>query len=343
MSLRLRLSLAIAAVAALVAAGIGFAVYDRAVDERLDTARRGVAEDVRRDRPAANTYGPIYSGMYLEYGARQEGAVTLRDRIPPALRDSVRSEPGRVFTVVLRGGDDPTVIGGTSLRDGGALFMQRRFGQDEAALRNLRRAIIQIVIGAALLGALVGALVAALISQPLRRAVALARRLADGDLQARLKPKGNNEIAELGRALDDMADALGTKLAELDQAAERERRFSADVAHELRTPITGLVAAASLLDDSPEGSMVRERASALAALVEDLLEVMRLESGIGGGAGRALRPRAPGARRRRPARAGRPHRRAGGPAWWRATRGESSACWRTCSTTPCATGSRRCA
>jgi len=123
------------------------------------------------------------------------------------------------------------------------------------------------------------ALVAALISQPLRRAVALARRLAAGDLQARLEPKGNSEIAELGRALDDMADALGTKLAELDQAAERERRFSADVAHELRTPITGLVAAASLLDDSPEGAMVRERASALAALVEDLLEVMRLESG----------------------------------------------------------------
>ena len=120
---------------------------------------------------------------------------------------------------------------------------------------------------------------AALISQPLRRSVALARRLAAGDLQARLRPKGNNEIAELGRALDDMADALGTKLAELDQAAERERRFSADVAHELRTPITGLVAAASLLDDSPEAAMVRERASALAALVEDLLEVMRLESG----------------------------------------------------------------
>src|SRR4029079_15976672 len=102
---------------------------------------------------------------------------------------------------------------------------------------------------------------------------------AAGDLQARLEPKGNSEIAELGRALDDMAGALGTQLAELEPAGERARRFSADVAHELRTPITGLVAAASLLDDSPEGAMVRERASALAALVEDLLEVMRLESG----------------------------------------------------------------
>src|SRR5262249_58661331 len=44
-------------------------------------------------------------------------------------------------------------------------------------------------------------------------------------------------------------------------------------------PVTGLVAAAALLDDSRAAGMVRERASALAALVEDLLEVMRLESG----------------------------------------------------------------
>ena len=51
------------------------------------------------------------------------------------------------------------------------------------------------------------------------------------------------------------------------------------MAHELRTPVTGLVAAAALLDDSRAAGMVRERASALAALVEDLLEVMRLESG----------------------------------------------------------------
>ena len=88
-----------------------------------------------------------------------------------------------------------------------------------------------------------------------------------------------------------MAGALSRKLGELDEAAEREKRFSSDVAHELRTPVTGLVAAAALLDDSRAAGMVRERASALAALVEDLLEVMRLESGEHA----AARPVRPGA------------------------------------------------
>ena len=248
MSLRLRLSIAIAAIAALVAAGIGFAVYERALQERLDTARRSVADDVRSRQPLSGVLPPgFYDNTFVEGASKTTngGARALGRRIPADLRSAVVANPGRVFTVVLRGGPNPVVIAGTTMSTGGRIYAQRKFAQDEAALRDLRRAIIQIVIGAAIAGALVGAAVAALIAQPLRRSVALARRLAAGDLNARLRPKGNNEIAQLGRALDDMADALGTKIAELDSAAERERRFSADVAHELRTPITGLVAAAT--------------------------------------------------------------------------------------------------
>ncbi len=121
----------------------------------------------------------------------------------------------------------------------------------------------------------------------MRRAVAVSRRLARGEPEARIRAGGRDEISTLGDALDDMADTLGAKLRELDQAAERERRFAADVAHELRTPITGLVAVTALLDDSQESEMARERATAIAHLVEDLLEVMRLE----GGSEEALRER----------------------------------------------------
>src|SRR4029079_19526872 len=55
--------------------------------------------------------------------------------------------------------------------------------------------------------------------------------------------------------------------------------FGAAAAHYLRTPLTGLTAAASLLDDDQVGGAIKERVSHLSGLVEDLLEIARLDSG----------------------------------------------------------------
>jgi signal transduction histidine kinase len=170
------------------------------------------------------------------------------------------------------------VLAGARRRNGGRIYVRQSFASDATALADLRVVLVQVGLAAAALGALLGVAISTLLARPLRRSASLARRLASGDLDARLRPRGSDEAAALGRALDEMAEALGNKLKELDDAAERERRFSSDVAHELRTPVTGMVAAAALLDETRAARMVRERASALAALVEDLLEVMRLDS-----------------------------------------------------------------
>ena len=72
--------------------------------------------------------------------------------------------------------------------------------------------------------------------------------------------------------MDRMADSLQERI-------EHEQRFVANVAHDLRTPVTGLVAAASLLEPDRVGTVVRERVARLHTLVEDLLEISRLENG----------------------------------------------------------------
>ncbi|GAA1385481.1 hypothetical protein GCM10009639_08140 [Kitasatospora putterlickiae] len=65
---------------------------------------------------------------------------------------------------------------------------------------------------------------------------------------------------------------------ELHRRLEDEQRFTADVAHELRTPLTGLVTAAELLPPGRPTQLVQNRVQALRALVEDLLEVSRLDA-----------------------------------------------------------------
>ncbi|MFJ5677591.1 sensor histidine kinase [Streptomyces sp. NPDC093097] len=118
-------------------------------------------------------------------------------------------------------------------------------------------------------------LVAGQMSRRLRTAASTARRIAAGDLDARIsaKPRPFDEIAEISGAVDTMAASLQARL-------RSEQRFTADVAHELRTPLMGLVTAAELLTDGEAERYVRDRVRTLCALVEDLLEISRLDAGV---------------------------------------------------------------
>src|SRR5699024_9224271 len=71
-----------------------------------------------------------------------------------------------------------------------------------------------------------------------------------------------------------------TAVARLTERIDSEQRFTADLAHEMRTPLTGLVNAANLLEaDSRPAELVKDRVQRMQILVEDLLEVSRLDAG----------------------------------------------------------------
>ncbi|MFF7444456.1 sensor histidine kinase [Streptomyces sp. NPDC008122] len=108
----------------------------------------------------------------------------------------------------------------------------------------------------------------------LRRVARTARRITAGDLDARTETSrgGVDEIGEIGAVVDSMADSLQQRIAS-------EQRFTADVAHELRTPLMGLVTSAGLLPEGEATDMVRDRIGVLRDLVEDLLEISRLDAG----------------------------------------------------------------
>ncbi len=69
--------------------------------------------------------------------------------------------------------------------------------------------------------------------QPIRRLIAAAGRLADGDYTARVAPTNSRTIRPIVRSFNEMAE-------QLESAREQRRRLLADVGHELRTPLTVL-------------------------------------------------------------------------------------------------------
>ena len=129
---------------------------------------------------------------------------------------------------------------------------------------------IAVVLGGCALGVLIGGQ----LSRRLRKAAAAAARSRNGETDVRV---GTPWAGSCGTrpttsrsAVDAMADALRQRL-------EAERRVTADIAHELRTPVTGLLTAAELLPPGRPTELVLDRAKAMRTLVEDVLEVARLD------------------------------------------------------------------
>lgn len=116
-----------------------------------------------------------------------------------------------------------------------------------------------------------------------------ARQVGAGDLTARAREDGGDEVAALARAFNQMTHDLQQRAAQL-QAADRTRRLLlADVSHELMTPLTGMrgyletlsLHAQSLTPDTRERylSIIRDETRRVEHIVGDLLDLSRLEGG----------------------------------------------------------------
>jgi two-component system sensor histidine kinase MtrB len=164
-------------------------------------------------------------------------------------------------------------------------FSAEELWDDLADLRTILLVGLGIVV---VVAGLAGALLARRILAPVKRASTAAHSLAEGLLDTRLPVESSDEFGLWATSFNEMAAALETKIEALSEAQARERRFTADVAHELRTPLTAIVNEASLLAEHIErmpadarrpAELLVEDVKRLRDLVEDLLEISRLEAG----------------------------------------------------------------
>jgi signal transduction histidine kinase len=103
----------------------------------------------------------------------------------------------------------------------------------------------------ALAALLVALLVAETLARPLRRIRLAAERMEEGELETRVDISGSNELAAVGHALNRLA-------ATLEHEEEVRRESVADLAHELRTPVSGLL---SRIEAAQDGVLEDRRAN----------------------------------------------------------------------------------
>jgi signal transduction histidine kinase len=182
------------------------------------------------------------------------------------------------------------------------LFAVFRGEEDKLAATAARdadeRTDIAVLVGAIAVGAsmalivLFGIVLARSIGRPVRGVADGAGRIAGGELSLRLPQEGPGEVGELTRAFNEMAERLEVTHDELEQQNEELRESERSktelvsiVSHELRTPLASVLGFTALLlkreFDPPTRrhylGIVDAQARRLAALLEDFLDVQRIE------------------------------------------------------------------
>lgn len=265
-SLRWRIAAVVVVAAAATALGIGVLVHTRTEERDLYMGRAAALRELDaavvafRNPEAVANPDPRFPGYWTG------------DKVPDELRERVDAgESPATWYDTSKPLQGPTMWASTRV-DGTVLAVSVDMGTEQRSLQALDRhmryaaiAVLAVVVPLTLVGT-------ELVLRRLRRVAGTARSIRHGDLDARTRGRGRDEVGEIASAVDHMADALQERL-------RSEQRFTADVAHELRTPLAGLVTSASLLPEGEATDLVRDRVRVLHGLVDDLLEISRLDAG----------------------------------------------------------------
>lgn len=156
----------------------------------------------------------------------------------------------------------------------GALMTER----DQRFRRGSFIGLFIAACAAIVLASLAGLAYSRLLVRPIQRITETAQRLRGGDRDARTGLSADDEIGFLATSFDEMADSI-----EADR--ELERRLTADVAHELRTPLQAIQATVEAMQDGvlpadeERLGTVRDETVRLSRLASGILELTRLERG----------------------------------------------------------------
>ncbi len=228
----------------------------------------------------------LFAVVYDQCGNLEASSSNLARRLPiPSDRlDAVLSGQSISFTMTVL--NRPIRVFGTPFGPGQrspAVFVAAPMRPLLVDLRQLRLALLAIVVATLGLTAVVGWFLASKAMQPVDSMTREAQRIGEAaDFSRRIpEPRRRDEIGRLAGTFNEMLGRLG-------RAFTMQRQFLADASHELRTPLTAIRANVDILlggaDDDPvqRREMLRaiaQESDRMGRLVDDLLALARSDAG----------------------------------------------------------------
>lgn len=220
---------------------------------------------------------PMMSSPMMWFG--QSDRLILADAAGKVVMDTAGRLEGETLPAGSLDEGVPVLAGGS--RVGTLLAVVLEDARDPLQhdfLRQVNRITLWAGLGAAAVAVVLGFLVSRQLTAPLRELTRAAERMSRGDLDQRVEVRGGDEIAELGLAFNHMA-------ASLARQETLRRNLMADIAHELRTPLSVIRGDLEALLDgiyapTPEAlASLQEETLLLSRLVDDLRALSLAEAG----------------------------------------------------------------
>jgi len=230
-------------------------------------------------------------------GARASGRVQLSS-LPADLRQTVAGATGgiayRYVPMSLDGSADvvPALAVGTQITFSEAYDYQLYYvfplSHEQQVLNLVRQTLATVGLLLALLLAAVAYIVTRNVVTPVRMAAQVAERIAAGRLDERMLEHGEDDLAKLASAFNEMATTLQRQIRQLEDLSRVQRRFVADVSHELRTPLATVRMAGDLLHEARadfppavarSAELLHNQLDRFESLLTELLEISRFDAG----------------------------------------------------------------
>jgi signal transduction histidine kinase len=223
----------------------------------------------------ADLFSPIPADSPLAH----HDPLTVTDRDGKVIRAGSGYELGQVIPADQLAAGSPIQIDGNLV--GYLIFAPPPFGKNSPE-RNFLDRITQLLIysglAAMLVAFLLGVLISRNITHPIRELTAATAAIANGDLSRQVAIRSRDEMGNLAQSFNKMS-------AELALSLHLRRQMTADIAHELRTPLSLILGHAEAVHDgvlppSAENfEIVREEAARLDRLVDDLRTLSLADAG----------------------------------------------------------------
>jgi two-component system sensor histidine kinase BaeS len=265
LGLRARLAIALVGVAVL-AVGLATLLANRGLHPLVNDAARS------RLQRSAQHFSELAATVYQDEGgwsANAKGSLTHLAKLD-GLRFAVLVNGSVRFGRVDPGSDTASApvrvagrtVGIVEIAGDSSGLLTPEESQLQRSLDRLHLAAGAISVAAALLLAF---LLAQTLARPLRRIRAAAEQIEEGDLQARVDPTGDPELRSVAHALNRLAETL-------EYEEEVRKHTVADLAHELRTPVHGLLSRIEAAQDD----VLEDGYANLAAMHAEAVRLTRL-------------------------------------------------------------------